>query len=72
MAKMAKKVNYRDPTHIVEADDVDESKLPESAKKLATWIREKMYGVDGLGEDIGKLDFVTPEQLADYQENQKN
>ena len=25
MAKMAKKVNYRDPTHIVEADDVDES-----------------------------------------------
>ena len=43
---MVNKMNYRDPKHIVETDEVDESKLPKSAKKLATWIREKMYGVD--------------------------
>lgn len=51
---MVEKVNYRDPTHIVEADEVDESKLPESAKKLATWIREKMYGVD-VRETIARI-----------------
>lgn len=50
---MVNKVNYRDPTHIVEADEVDDSKLPEGAKKLATWIREKMYG-KGVREAIAE------------------
>ncbi|GEN48960.1 hypothetical protein [Ligilactobacillus pobuzihii] len=67
MAKMAKKVNYRDPTHIVEADDVDESKLPESAKKLATWIREKMYGVD-VRETIAR---IIEQVFAGYFDDQK-
>lgn len=64
---MAKKVNYRDPTHIVEADDVDESKLPESAKKLATWIREKMYGVD-VRETIAR---IIEQVFAGYFDDQK-
>lgn len=67
MAKMAKKVNYRDPTHIVEADDVDESKLPESAKQLATWIREKMYGVD-VRETIAR---IIEQVFAGYFDDQK-
>lgn len=40
------KTEYRDESHINEASDVDQSKVPSTIKKLATWIRQKMYGED--------------------------
>lgn len=40
------KTEYRDESHINVASDVDQSKVPSTIKKLATWIRQKMYGED--------------------------
>ena len=40
------KTEYRDESHITEASDVDQSKVPSAIKKLSTWIRQKMYGED--------------------------
>lgn len=40
------KTEYRDESHINVASDVDQSKVPSAVKKLATWIRQKMYGED--------------------------
>lgn len=40
------KTEYRDESHINVASDVDQSKVPSTVKKLATWIRQKMYGED--------------------------
>ena len=40
------KTEYRDESHITEASDVDQSKVPSAIKKVATWIRQKMYGED--------------------------
>lgn len=37
---------YRDESHITEASDVDQSKVPSAIKKLSTLIRQKMYGED--------------------------
>lgn len=47
--------------------DVENANLETVKQQL----EDLQSGLDGLGEDIGKLDFVTPEQLADYQANQK-
>lgn len=40
------KTEYRDQSHINEASDVDQAKVPSSVKKIATWIRQKMFGED--------------------------
>lgn len=40
------KTEYRDESHITEASDVDQSKVPSTIKKLSTWIRQKIYGED--------------------------
>lgn len=37
---------YRDESHITEASDVDQSKVPSTIKKLSMWIRQKKYGED--------------------------
>ncbi|MFP7153829.1 hypothetical protein [Weissella paramesenteroides] len=39
--------NYRDETHIKPNEfNIDQEKISPEVKKLATFIREKMYGVD--------------------------
>lgn len=39
--------NYRDETHIKPNEfNIDQKKISPEVKKLATFIREKMYGVD--------------------------
>lgn len=43
----ANKNYYRDPTHIVEAmNEIETGKKDSVSIKLATWIRQKMFGID--------------------------
>lgn len=57
-------VDYRDPTAIDEPDTIDQSKVSEANKKLAKWLREKMYGVD-VREALARLAEQTSSDVYD-------
>lgn len=58
-------VDYRDPTHIMPTDSpVDQSKVSETNKTLAKWLRQKMYGVD-VRESLARLAEQTSADVYD-------
>lgn len=57
-------VDYRDPTAIDEPDTIDQSKVSDANKKLAKWLREKMYGVD-VREALARLAEQTSSDVYD-------
>ncbi|WIE01464.1 hypothetical protein QN289_03660 [Latilactobacillus curvatus] len=40
----SEKIDYRDPTHIDEPNDIDQTQVPPSIMRIAKWVRYKMYG----------------------------
>lgn len=56
--------DYRDPTVLDKPDTIDQSKVSEANKKLAKWLREKMYGVD-VREALARLAEQTSSDVYD-------